>query len=62
MSTQPTSQRSRTSYISTGHLPPHDQVRNLVTEAYEHRVPNDLFGICVVGTSGTLYAAGDAEQ
>jgi glutaminase len=25
------------------------------------RVPTDLFGICVVGTSGDLYTAGDAE-
>src|SRR5215813_992953 len=26
------------------------------------RVPSDLFGICVVGTSGNEYAAGDAEH
>ena len=26
------------------------------------RVPNDLFGVCVVGTSGRVYAAGDAEH
>src|SRR5262249_32429244 len=26
------------------------------------RVPSDLFGICVVGTSGDVYAAGDAEH
>jgi glutaminase len=25
------------------------------------RVPGDLFGICVVGTNGAVYAAGDAE-
>lgn len=25
------------------------------------RVPSDLFGVCVVGTSGNVYAAGDAE-
>ena len=25
------------------------------------RVPGDLFGICVAGTSGDLYTAGDAE-
>ena len=24
------------------------------------RVPNDLFGVCVVGTSGNVYAVGDA--
>jgi glutaminase len=26
-----------------------------------HRVPNELFGVCVVGTSGNVYAVGDAE-
>jgi glutaminase len=26
------------------------------------RVPADLFGVCVVGTSGRVYAAGDAQQ
>jgi glutaminase len=26
------------------------------------RVPRDLFGVCVVGTSGKVYAAGDAEH
>jgi glutaminase len=26
-----------------------------------HRVPNDLFGVCVAGTSGNVYAVGDAE-
>jgi glutaminase len=25
------------------------------------RVPSDLFGVCVVGTNGNVYAAGDAE-
>ena len=25
-------------------------------------VPSDLFGVCVVGTSGNVYAAGDAEH
>ena len=24
------------------------------------RVPSDLFGVCVVGTDGTVYAVGDA--
>jgi glutaminase len=67
------------SYVSTGHLPPPDQVRALVDEAYERfeavaegknsgvypalaRVPSELFGICVVGTSGNVYAVGDAEH
>ena len=26
------------------------------------RVPRDLFGVCVVGTSGSVYAAGDTEH
>ena len=26
------------------------------------RVPSELFGICVVGTSGNVYAVGDAEH
>ena len=26
------------------------------------RVPADLFGVCVVGTSGNVYAAGDADH
>ena len=25
------------------------------------RVPRDLFGVCVVGTSGRVYAAGDTD-
>ena len=65
-------------YVSTGHLPPDEQVRSLVEEAYNQfkansdgknsqvypalaRVPSDLFGICVVGTSGNLYAVGDSD-
>ncbi|HLT01874.1 MAG TPA: glutaminase A [Geminicoccaceae bacterium] len=66
-------------YVSTGRLPPPEQVRALVDEAYERfrtvtegknsevypalaRVPSELFGICVVGTSGNVYAVGDAEH
>ena len=66
-------------YVSTGHLPPPEMVRSLVSEAYERfktttdgrnsevypalaRVPSDLFGICVVGTNGSVYAIGDAEH
>jgi glutaminase len=65
-------------YVSTGHLPTPEQVRALVTEAYERyktdnagqtsqvypalaRVPSELFGICVVGTSGNLFAIGDSD-
>ena len=67
------------SYVSTGHLPPPDQVAALVEEAYEQFESNregrassvypslaaareDLFGICVVGTDGRLYATGDSEH
>jgi glutaminase len=66
-------------YISTGHLPPNDLVRDLLKSAHERykansegensqiypalaRMPSDLFGICVVGTTGEVYAVGDAEQ
>jgi glutaminase len=65
-------------YVSTGHLPDQEVVRNLVAEAYDRfkshsegensqvypalaRVPSDLFGICVVGTSGNVFAVGDAD-
>ena len=67
------------SYVSTGHLPPEDRVRALVTEVHERfrsdtegensqvypalaRVPSGLFGVCVVGTSGNVYPAGDADH
>ena len=70
---------TRAPYVSTGHLPPPEMVRSLVSEAYERfktttdgrnsevypalaRVPSDLFGICVVGTNGNVYAVGDAEH
>ena len=66
-------------YVSTGHLPPPDQVQTLVTEAWERfrsntdgqcsqvypalaRVSPDLFGVCIVGTSGRVYSAGDHEH
>jgi glutaminase len=69
----------RAIYISTGHLPSPEQVRQLVAEAHARfksntdgqnsqvypalaRVPSDLFGICVVGTSGNIYAAGEIEH
>ncbi len=65
-------------YVSTGHLPPPDEVQALVEEAHERyranaegatsdvypalaRVPAGLFGLCVAGTSGNVYAAGDSE-
>ena len=65
-------------YVSTGHLPPDEQVAALIVEAHNQfkantdghnsqvypalaRVPSDLFGICVVGTSGSVYAVGDSD-
>lgn len=65
-------------YVSTGHLPPAEDVHRVVAHAYElfksndgglnsqvypalARVPSDLFGICVVSSSGSVYSAGDAE-
>jgi glutaminase len=64
-------------YVSTGHLPPPDQVKALVAEAFERyksntdgqnslvypalaRVPSTQFGICVVGTNGSVYPLGDS--
>jgi glutaminase len=26
------------------------------------RVPSDLFGVCIIGTSGKVYSAGDADH
>jgi glutaminase len=66
-------------YVSTGSLPPSDQVARLVTEAHERfasvtlgknsqvypalaRVPDNLFGICVAGADGRVFAVGDAEH
>ncbi len=66
-------------YVSTGNLPPSDQVARLVTEAHERfgsvtlgknaqvypalaRVPDNLFGICVAGGDGRVFAVGDAEH
>jgi len=63
-------------YVSTGHLPVHEMVQKLVSDAYERfksdtagensqvypalaRVSRDLFGVCVVGTGGRVYGAGD---
>ena len=71
-------QRAESRFVSTGHLPPHELVPKLLSEAHElygsnsegansqvypalARVPSKLFGICVAGTSGNLYTAGDAD-
>ncbi|MBY0588819.1 glutaminase A [bacterium] len=65
-------------FVSTGRLPPHDQIARLVDEAHRRyrsdddginaqvypalaSVSRDLFGICVVGTSGKTYSAGNAD-
>ncbi len=66
-------------YVSTGHLPPPDEVQALVAEAHAkfkgdaagalskvypalERVDPALFGVCIVGVSGKVYAAGDVDQ
>jgi glutaminase len=62
-------------YISTGHLPVQKLVsdahrffkantdgQNSQVYPALARVPSDLFGICVVGTSGSVYGAGDIEH
>src|SRR5262245_39393701 len=71
--------RPRSPYVSTGHLPPPERVRDMVAEAYRRfkvntegansqvypalaRVRTSLFGICVVGTNGSVHAIGDAEH
>ncbi len=67
------------SFVSTGHLPSADLVKELVAAAYERfknntegensqvypalaSVPSTLFGICLVGTNGAVYAIGDTEH
>lgn len=71
--------KNHRAYVSTGHLPPPEQVKALVTEAHKRfksdkegknsqvypalaKVPSKLFGICVVGTGGNVYAVGDSEH
>jgi len=65
------------STVSTGSLPPADQVKALVAEAHERyksvdegkvtdyipalaQMRRDLFGLCVAGLTGILFAAGDS--
>jgi len=76
--TKPSAKNHR-AYVSTGHLPPQEQVQALVAEAHKRfksdkegknsqvypalaKVPTKLFGICVVGTGGNVYAVGDSEH
>jgi glutaminase len=66
-------------FVSTGHLPPPEHIREVVDEAYARyagnsegrvsrvypaleRVSPDLFGVCLVGTSGATYALGDVDH
>jgi glutaminase len=70
--------KNHKAYVSTGHLPPQQEIEELVEEAYARfksnndgknsqvypalaKVPSDLFGICIVGTSGNVYAIGDSD-
>ena len=70
--------KNHKAYVSTGHLPPQQEIEELVEEAYARfksnkdgknsqvypalaKVPSELFGICVVGTSGNVYAIGDSD-
>jgi glutaminase len=65
-------------HVSTGHLPPPEQVKAIVDSAHAQfksntdgqnsqvypalaRVPSELFGVCVVGTNGNVYAVGDTN-
>jgi glutaminase len=70
--------KNHKAYISTGHLPPQEEIQELIAEAHARfksndegknsqvypalaKVPSELFGICIVGTSGNVYAIGDFE-
>jgi glutaminase len=68
-------EQTKRPYISTGHLPVQKLVsdahrffkantdgQNSQVYPALARVPSDLFGICVVGTSGSVYGAGDIEH
>ncbi|WP_336485937.1 glutaminase A [Methylobacterium nigriterrae] len=72
-------EQTEDSYVSTGRLPPPNQIRALVLDAYDRyktnkdglnsqvypalaQVSSDLFGICVAGTNGNIYAVGDTEH
>jgi len=67
------------SVVSTGHLPPDQEVATLIAEAYERyksldegkvadyipalaRTPRKLFGVCVVGIGGHVFAVGDTDS
>jgi glutaminase len=71
-------EQAKRPYISTGHLPDPETVRELVSDAHRRfktntdgqnsqvypalaRIPSELFGICVVGSNGSVYAAGDTD-
>lgn len=64
-------------FVSTGRLPRPESGSALVAEAHVQsntegtnsqvypalaRVPSDLFGVCVVGTSGNVHAIGDSDH
>jgi glutaminase len=70
--------KNHKAYVSTGHLPPQQEIEELVEEAHARfksntdgknsqvypalaKVPSELFGICIVGTSGNVYAIGDSD-
>jgi glutaminase len=78
MSPTPHLPSSSVPFVSTGHLPPDERVRELIAEAHQRfqsntdgqnstvypalaRARTDLFGICVVGTTGNVYEVGDAH-
>lgn len=69
---------SESFFVSTGHLPPDENVASAVNEAFANfrsttdgqnaqvypalaQVPTESFGVCIAGTSGAIYAAGDFE-
>ncbi len=67
------------SAVSTGHLPPEQEVGTLIEEAYQRyksldegkvadyipalaRTSRELFGVCVVGINGRVFAVGDTAH
>jgi glutaminase len=70
--------KNHKAYVSTGHLPPQEEIKDLVEEAHRRfksdkegknsqvypalaNVPSELFGICIVGTGGNIWAIGDSD-
>ncbi len=53
-----------TALVAEAHARYKDETKGANSQVYPAlaSVPRDLFGVCVVGTSGNVYAAGDADH